>query len=329
MREKVSVLITCYNYGRYLGQCLESVLSQSRPADEIVLVDDGSEDDTPEIAHRFSQIRYIRQKNGGYAAASNRAFKEASGNILCHLDADDYWLPSKLERVMEVFEQSASLGGVVHDTIQVDAEGRRLSASPPAVCSSAAEVLRLENTEGCGFLYRLPQLKPRMFGNPTTIAVRRAAIEDLFPVPEGPPFAVDGVFLCGALRAGVSYLPEVLAAYRVHGTNLWADNPMGDLQIIRMWEYLANNPVFAKSLTPRHADLFRATILERMAYIASRTGQDKLRGALAAVRVPLITLKHGLFCHWKHLALPIICFVPLKRSSPAVAIGKSTERERV
>lgn len=311
MSETVSILITCYNYGRYLTQCLESVISQGRPPDEIVLVDDGSVDDTPEIARSFPQVRYIRQANGGYAAASNRAFRESTGDILCHLDADDYWLPGKLERVIEILKGNPALGGVMHDEMHVDTSGGQFGNH--AAVSRKAEVFTLESTVGCGFLYRLPQLTGYMFGSPTTITVRRRAIEDLFPVPEGPAFAVDGVFLCGALRTGVYYLPQVLAAYRHHGANLWADNPAAELQIVRMWNYLAENPHFRKALTPRDADLWRATILERTAYVVSRTGEHKLRGVLAALGVPLIALKHGLVCNWKHLALPAMCLLPIRR----------------
>jgi hypothetical protein len=87
MTARVSVLIKCYNYGRFLPQCLRSVISQSRPPEGIILVDDGSTDETTEIARGFPQVRYFRQRNAGCAAASNRAFKESRGDILCHLDA--------------------------------------------------------------------------------------------------------------------------------------------------------------------------------------------------------------------------------------------------
>lgn len=316
MRQRVSVLITCYNYGRYLAECLESVIAQTRPPEEIVVVDDGSTDDTPEVAKRYPTVRYVRQENAGYGGATNRAVAESTGDILLHLDADDYLFPTKVQKILEAFERYPRLGGVIHDVVHIDAKGTRI-ASLHRSGQFPAEVFTLENTEACGFLYRLPQVKTYLHGNPTTIATRREAIADLFPVPGGPAMAMDGVFLCGALRTGVYYIPEALAAYRRHEANLWRGNPYGERQIIRMWEYLVNHPTFRNSLTYRHADMFRAAILERKAFIASRTGEYKLDAALGAMRIPFLTLKHGRLCSWKHLALPFICVLPVKRSPRA------------
>jgi glycosyltransferase involved in cell wall biosynthesis len=323
MKETVSVLITCYNYGRFLSQCLQSVIAQSRPPDEIILVDDGSTDQTAEVARGFPQVRYVWQKNGGYAASSNRALRESSGDIVCHLDADDYWLPGKLERVLTILENKPYLGGVMHDTVHVDAADQPIP-SMPSPAPRWPEVFNLENTLGGGFFYRLPQLKGYMFGNPTTITVRRRTISDLFPLPEGPAFAVDCVLLCGAFREGVYHLPEVLAAYRHHGANLWADDPAAELQIVRAWRHILGHPGIRNVITKRHADLWEANILEHVAYVASRTGEDKLAGVWAALHVPLIALRYGLICNWKHLALPVMCLLPIKRTSKRERLSVAT-----
>lgn len=100
--DKISVLIVTYNYGRYLPQCLNSVLVQDCGGElEILVVDDGSTDDTARIASEFPQVRYIRQEHLGVSAARNRALAEATGESLAFLDADDLWKPEKLRLQLE------------------------------------------------------------------------------------------------------------------------------------------------------------------------------------------------------------------------------------
>ena len=90
MSIKTSVIICAYNYDRFLPRCLESVISQSRPADEIILVDDGSTDQTLNVVSRFPSVRYMRQEHAGKAAAFSRGFDASKGDLVFHLDADDY-----------------------------------------------------------------------------------------------------------------------------------------------------------------------------------------------------------------------------------------------
>ena len=97
-RFHVSVIIPAYNAEHTIGEALDSVQKQTRAADEIIIIDDGSEDRTAEYATNHpSSPRIIRTKNQGAAAALNRGIEHASGNILAFLDADDIWLPDKLE----------------------------------------------------------------------------------------------------------------------------------------------------------------------------------------------------------------------------------------
>lgn len=119
MSLRVSVIVTAYNYGRYLPQCLDSVLAQTRLPDEVIVVDDGSEDETPEVIRRFDGVCYIRQEHAGKASAFNKGFEAATGEIICHLDADDYWFDRKIERLLSTFDLYPSAGGVVHDAVIV------------------------------------------------------------------------------------------------------------------------------------------------------------------------------------------------------------------
>jgi glycosyltransferase involved in cell wall biosynthesis len=312
--ERVSVLIATYNYARYLPQCLGRVLNQTRPPDEIVVVDDGSTDGTPELMKQFPEVRYVYQQNAGKAAAFGRALSLSSGDIVCHLDADDYWELDKLARVLHCLGKQSSIGGVVHEVSYVDAYGRALHFPWDQQHPAESLLLTLDECEDASFLYRLPKTRGRFWGVPNTCCVRRRCVEDLFPLPPEVGGAVDGAMLAAALRFGMTYLPDTLAAYRIHGNNAGFGNVASNQETIQMWEFLLGSPNFRRFLSSRHANLLRAKILERKAYVASRTGQKVFEGAWAGLLVPFILAANGHCCNWRHLALPVACLLPIKRS---------------
>lgn len=98
MGPRVSVLIPTYNAGRYLGAALESVLGQTYQDFEIIVVDDGSEDDTAAVAARYPQVRYFYNAHSGISVTRNLAISKAKGEMIAFLDADDMWAPDKLEK---------------------------------------------------------------------------------------------------------------------------------------------------------------------------------------------------------------------------------------
>lgn len=111
----VSVVITCYNYGKYLEGCLMSVIKQTYKDIEIIVVDDGSTDNTIEVMGYFKEtpnIIYIWQENSGQTRAKNVGIKSSTGNYVAFLDADDRWCPDKLEKQMTCFENDKN--GVVY-----------------------------------------------------------------------------------------------------------------------------------------------------------------------------------------------------------------------
>lgn len=87
----VSVVITCYNHGQYLARAIESVLSQNHKETEIIVVDDGSTDDTKSVAQNYPNVKYVYQSNQGLSVARNTGIDYSSGAYLVFLDADD-WL---------------------------------------------------------------------------------------------------------------------------------------------------------------------------------------------------------------------------------------------
>ncbi len=183
--------------------------------------------------------------------------------------------------------------------------------------------LTLDESEDVGFLYPLPKARGRFFGVPSTSCIRRVFLEDLLPLPPGVGGSTDGILIAAGLRYGMVYLPDPLAAYRIHGQNAGFGNVASTQGTICMWEFLLAHPSFRRHLSDRHANLLRAKILERKAYLASRSGQQVFSGAWAGARVPLILAANGYRCNWKHLALPAACLLPIKRSpgERATALG--------
>jgi glycosyltransferase involved in cell wall biosynthesis len=106
----VSVVIPTYNSGHLVTQAIESALSQGLPPREILVVDDGSTDDTARRVSVYPHVRYLPQPNQGVSAARNTGVRAASQEFVAFLDADDVWHPCKLELQMEVFERHPELG---------------------------------------------------------------------------------------------------------------------------------------------------------------------------------------------------------------------------
>ena len=121
----VSVVIPCYKQAHFLGEAIESVLTQSYPA-EIVVVDDGSPDNTAEVAARYPRVRYIRQENRGLAQSRNSGFRVSTGDYVLFLDADDRLTPNAIEAHLRCFAEHPEAGFVVGDIDNIAEDGSYL-----------------------------------------------------------------------------------------------------------------------------------------------------------------------------------------------------------
>ena len=125
----VSVIIPCHNMGRYLPHAVQSALAQSYANVEVQIVDDGSTDDTPQIARQWDghpRVRVHRQTNGGVSHARNQGVALSRGRFIALLDADDMWVPQKLSWQMPLSAGRPELGVVYSDFERMDAEGNFL-----------------------------------------------------------------------------------------------------------------------------------------------------------------------------------------------------------
>lgn len=126
----ISVVIPTYNRARFLPAAVASVRAQSYPCDEILIVDDGSSDDTAEVVAALGPgVRLIRQANAGPAAARNRGIDEARCDLVAFLDTDDRWLPGKLAAQVELFRREPALALACADMAIEDGAGVQLVES--------------------------------------------------------------------------------------------------------------------------------------------------------------------------------------------------------
>lgn len=128
----VSVVIPTYNRDKYINETIESVLAQTYPNIEIIVIDDGSTDNTKEVVAQYvPKIQYVWQKNSERGASRNHGLRLAKGEFISFLDSDDLWLPDKIEEDINFFRKNPSVGLVYTDALQVDAKGNYLKLLKP------------------------------------------------------------------------------------------------------------------------------------------------------------------------------------------------------
>ena len=122
---QISVVIPTYNCGEYLPQALDSVITQTGCSYEIIIIDDGSTDNTKQTLLPYrDKVRYVYQNNQGVCASRNHGIKLAQGEYVAFLDADDYFLPGKLASQLAIFQQKPELGIVHSGWLRVDSVGK-------------------------------------------------------------------------------------------------------------------------------------------------------------------------------------------------------------
>lgn len=209
--ETVSVVIPTYNRERLLPEAIDSVLSQTVRASEIIVIDDGSTDKSEEVFERYSQdIILIRQRNSGASAARNAGIRAASGSLIAFLDSDDIWLPNKLARELECFNNDPELA-LVHSDVFSQKGGVRVRAKAG----------RKKFSGNCYFEFfsNSPE-----FPSLPTVVVRASAIARVGVFDESLRTSEDiDLWLRIARFFRFGFVDEPLVIRRVHGENLSND----------------------------------------------------------------------------------------------------------
>lgn len=131
---RISVVIPSYNHAPYIREAVDSVLRQTRPPDEVIVVDDGSTDESVELLRGYAdRIRLLVQENRGTYATLNHAFAVATGDWIAIQNSDDVWRPEKLERQLALVESNPEVGFVHSDFEVIDSESRPVVPKPSSV----------------------------------------------------------------------------------------------------------------------------------------------------------------------------------------------------
>lgn len=210
---RFSVVINNFNYGRFVGEAIESVLAQSYGDFELVIVDDGSADDSREVigSYRDPRIRTVFKANGGQLSCFDAAAASVSGEVVCFLDADDLYEPGCLAHLDRFYREHPDCGCAFCRLRRFGGDDR--------LSVDFDETVRWGESAFLTAVLHLP------VGAETSACSMKAEVFRRFlPWPEGEPdwrIRADDVLLWGAAMCGAVkyFIPETLVRYRVHGGN--------------------------------------------------------------------------------------------------------------
>ncbi|GHT01605.1 hypothetical protein AGMMS50276_29960 [Synergistales bacterium] len=218
---ELSVILDNFNYAEYLPQAIESVLEQTFDDYELIIVDDGSTDDSLKIIRQYAEISTkiipVTKANGGQTSAFNVGFSVSQGRIIALLDSDDYWYPQKLEKIVESHKSSK----IVQHYLTENGNNVYRKIAGDVDWSYALTKF--------GFMYQ---------HSPTSaLSFHREVIEPFFPLVNAEEMRgySDGCILMLAMTyAKISCLNEVLGFYRVHGKNLNANHTDSGAELLEV-----------------------------------------------------------------------------------------------
>ncbi len=213
----VSILVSNYNYARFIGETIESALNQTYQNIELIICDDGSTDDSVRIIEDYqrkdSRLHLIAKANGGQASGFNAAYAASRGELIALLDSDDTFLPHKVERIVADFQAHPEAGFGLHRVIRMTADRRRQGVWPmsaPLPCGWYGPTLLQEG----GIIPYMP---------PTSgLSFHRDIAERMFPLPVEPILVKCPDQLITRLAPVLTPITadgEALSEYRLHGEN--------------------------------------------------------------------------------------------------------------
>ena len=284
----VSIVIPCYNQAHFLGEAIESVLKQTYKHFEIVVVDDGSTDNTSEVARGYSGIRCIEQVNQGLSAARNTGIRESKGEYLVFLDADDRLYPIALEAGLRCFRAFPQCGFVYGAYRFINSKGSPLW-SP---------ILNRVDKE-----HYLALLRENYIGMNGTVMFRRDVLEVFGGFDTSLAACEDyDLYLRVARTFSIRHHDNVVAEYRKHVGNMSCDAELMLRTILfvlgSQWKYAKQDKRYRKAYNAgfRHAKGFYGIKLLKQVYrrirvrLESKQAVREVRLLLGYVGVPTFLL---------------------------------------
>jgi len=264
----VSVVVPAYNSGAFIRETIRSVLTQTLADLEMIVVDDGSTDETPSLVAqaRDPRVRLIQVPHSGLPPATrNRGLREARGRFVAFLDADDLWLPGKLEAQVRYLE-TWSTAGCVHTAARHLVDGR-VEEVPPL----RGDTRVLDGSEA------IPRLLTRTFIYNSSSMVRREVLDQVGWLLEEPGFLMaDDLDLWLRMAEGglgFGYVAEPLILYRVRPDSVSRDTLLDLTCTLRVLDR-------AKARAPRLYRRFRGPFRRRMRYVQQNLGEIRIRQGL-------------------------------------------------
>lgn len=301
----VSVVIPAYNASATLDETVRSVRSQTHHALEIIVVNDGSTDDTGAIAKRHAaiddRVQVVTQDNAGLAAARNEGWRRARSDLIAFLDADDLWAPTKIERQIQALQAGGQHVGLVYCwCVRIDSQSTITAVwEGPRLAGNVLERILAGN----------------FVGNGSSALVRRQALIDANGFDSGLRAAgaegcEDWLVLCRvAERYHYAVVPEHLIGYRYLPHSMSSNRP----RMLRSW-MLAHDEMLARQ--PDHSDVLKRGVRNYGGWLV----QDTLSVRGLRHLPPLLLL---LFRRYPSIALKV-----LLKDIPSALIGKVRARLR-
>ena len=268
---EVSVIIPTYNSARYITEAVDSVLAQTFRDFEVIVIDDGSTDETELVMRQYGvPVKYIRQENTGVSGARNTGIKESSGRYVAFVDADDVWHPQKLER------QMAALNGSMD---------HRACYCAFTVTDPSLVPLEISRSIRTGPLLEDLLLSGNVVGTPSTVICERSLFEEAGCFDSALSQCADWeLWVRLSLRTDFFYLDEPLVFYRLHGSNM-----SGSAPLLERDSLLVLNKAFSLSELPgpllarRRSAFARNYLVVAGTYFHARKYVDFARCAARAV----------------------------------------------
>jgi glycosyltransferase involved in cell wall biosynthesis len=293
-QSEIDVIVPCYNVEHYVRRALDSVLAQTHQDFRIYAVNDGCTDNTTQILETYApRCVSISQAHAGPAAARNRAIRESASPFIAFIDADDEWLPEKLERQISLLRRNKSLGMVCSHCL---------------ISESGSEENRhilVEDVPRSGRLFQ--HLVRNCFVFTPTVVVRRQCLEEVGLFNEALPVSEDfNLWLRIAARWEIAIVPEVLAVAKKRSGNLSVTTPPQERlrSGVAALEHVRSS---CSRLSTMEQHALRLALAERIYFYGSYLLST---GAKTASRKHLASALELQSTHWRAFAKLALSFLP-------------------